>query len=1522
MRTLAVAALLCAAVAGWAAEPRISSQSTHALALSRSGQVYSWGWDTFGELGVGRPTFGATVQKVAGIPAVAHVSAGSHVAAVDTSGNVWTWGIDLCGTLGEKEPADISKPGRVKGISGALQVAAGRYASETFTAALRSDGSVWHWGALLGCSDNATTPRVLSGLTNVVSIQAGGGHLLALRSDGTVWAAGDNEFGQLGDGTLQRRSGAQAVPGLTGIVAIAAGFHSSIALRNDGVVFAWGSPHPGNAIRTSPSPIAGLTAVAKVFGDGAVKSDGTVVTWDGTYVASAVSGFTSITQFTTYENPNVLHAGLRQDGTVVVSGRNAEGQHGLGSTAFLGAVTQVPGLSGIKQIARGELALLALTAGGDLYAWGSNRSNALGLGDLTLRSVPTPVAGLPTIAKIAAGTDVSYALDGTGQVWAWGSNGSGHLGDGTLTPRSMPQAFPGLTNVVDIAAGCSVGLFAKSDGTVWYIGYVLAIGSLPTLVLKQVGGLPNNIVSVAAGCTTLYAIGQDGKAYAWGDGSLGMIGNGSSANTETPTLITAFNAPVKTISANATHALAVTTDGGVWSWGLNFDGQLGDGTTSTRNTPARIPGLTGGIGVAAGRTHSMALLTGGAVRSWGRFALGDGAVDFRTTPGPVQRIAGIAAVAAGTQGSYAVGADGVAYGWGENTVRSPPYFASSPVGDGTFARRSTPVLVLRENAAGNLDSGDWFLDLDAAAANNVPAALIKKVVPVARGWLTTRSVTLLAGVNFRLADYGKKVGTYVVGLVPGAFLSQVPTAPQLSRAFIESLAKSTDPILVQLTPSGWSTVDGVFIAYAQGVVNGNGGASRILDNVNPATIPGSKVCIGYGESADSMLRAGALTEVLTLEGVQASSSGLPCILAGVYVEGPPSSMAGSPVTFKASVIGVSPTGSVQFKDGPASLLGPVALAAADAAVAGASLTTDALSAGLHSIGASYSGDGNNAARSSEIPLKHEVKAAPPASTVTEVSGPSSSEVGATVTFNAIVTGKNVTGTVQFKDGGADLGAAQPLSLGLATLGVSSLGGGAHSITAAYSGDSANAASTSNTIGHTVYAVLTTSAELASSANPSAYGSPVTLTAKVAGTNPTGQVTFHNGSTTLGIVPLAGGTAALTLSSLPAGVNLVTATYGGDGNNQTVSAPTLFQQVLAQPAGTAPNAFSFAPRQNVAPNSGVTSNAIVVGGLRTAVPIVVAGGSYSIGCTDTFTGAAGLITNGQSVCVRHTSAGSGGAATYTTLSIGGVSSTFTSTTYTQAFANGVGSLVTHYYQSILRRAPDAGGQGFWSGEALRVAALGANVTEGLFALALAFYASPEYSNLARDNTGFATDLYTTFFNRAPDAGGLAFWKGQLDQGMPREVALAEFLFSPEFRSFTQAIFGPQTVRAEIDMVTDFYRGLLARLPDDSGFGFWRDKFRAAQCQGAAAVTAQVEAISSAFALSGEYAARARGNAQYVGDLYNGFLRRGGDLAGVQFWIGTLTRPANPLTREGLRVEFKNSPEFQARVNALIQQGCLN
>jgi hypothetical protein len=248
-----------------------------------------------------------------------------------------------------------------------------------------------------------------------------------------------------------------------------------------------------------------------------------------------------------------------------------------------------------------------------------------------------------------------------------------------------------------------------------------------------------------------------------------------------------------------------------------------------------------------------------------------------------------------------------------------------------------------------------------------------------------------------------------------------------------------------------------------------------------------------------------------------------------------------------------------------------------------------------------------------------------------------------------------------------------------------------------------------------------------------------------------------------------------------------------------------------------------------------------------------------------------------------------------------------------------SLVSHYYRTILGREADSGGKVYWEQEAQRMVSLGADRSEAWYAMAMSFFFGWEYLARSTNPTQFTRDLYRTFFNRDADLPGLDYWTGQMAAGMPREVVLAGFMFSPEFAQFTRNIFGDTSARAEVNVTVDFYRGLLARLPDDAGFAHWVGRFRAAQCSGASAVVEQAEAISAGFVNSAEYTNRARTNAQFVGDLYNAVLRRGGDLAGVQFWIGQLNQGTG--TRDSVRRAFVNSPEFSNRVQQVVQQGCL-
>jgi hypothetical protein len=248
-----------------------------------------------------------------------------------------------------------------------------------------------------------------------------------------------------------------------------------------------------------------------------------------------------------------------------------------------------------------------------------------------------------------------------------------------------------------------------------------------------------------------------------------------------------------------------------------------------------------------------------------------------------------------------------------------------------------------------------------------------------------------------------------------------------------------------------------------------------------------------------------------------------------------------------------------------------------------------------------------------------------------------------------------------------------------------------------------------------------------------------------------------------------------------------------------------------------------------------------------------------------------------------------------------------------------SLIDHFYRWILHRAADSAGLEFWKQQAKAAVARGENVNEVWYQMAETFVGSAEYARINDTPQDFVRDMYLTFFNRQPEDTGRAYWSAQIEHGMPERGVMVYFMFSDEFRQFTQAIFGNTAARAEVDMVGDFYRGLLARMPDDGGFAYWVGRFRSAQCQGGSAVTDAAESISSQFVASPEYGNRGTSNAVFLVDMYDAFMRRGPDPDGLRYWQGELD--AGRRTRDQVRHEFAQSPEFQARVRAVAAQGCM-
>jgi alpha-tubulin suppressor-like RCC1 family protein len=358
-----------------------------------------------------------------------------HVLPSHCSGGACTisvWGDNAVGELGNGTTTGSPTPLEVANLSGVTAIAAGTQHS----LALRTDGTVWEWGAnFFNEPEDPTlfskTPVQVSGLSDVTAIAGGGLHSLALRADGTVWAWGFNDFGQLGNGTTTSSSTPVQVNGLAGVTAIAAGDLHSLALRTDGTVWAWGYNYAGQ------------------LGNG---------TTTHSSVPVQVSGLSDVTAIAAGSAQGDHSLALRTDGTVWAWGYNYAGQLGNGTTTNSPTPVQVSGLSDVTAIAAGFNHSLALRTDGTVRAWGNNFAGQLGNGTTTNSPTPVQANGLAGVTAIAGGGLFSLAVLTDGTVRAWGDNSQGALGDGTLTSTSTPVQVSGLSGVTAIAAGISHSL--------------------------------------------------------------------------------------------------------------------------------------------------------------------------------------------------------------------------------------------------------------------------------------------------------------------------------------------------------------------------------------------------------------------------------------------------------------------------------------------------------------------------------------------------------------------------------------------------------------------------------------------------------------------------------------------------------------------------------------------------------------------------------------------------------------------------------------------------------------------------------------------------------------------------------------------------------------------------------------------------------------------------------------------------------------------------------------------------------
>jgi len=401
------------------------------------------------------------------------------------------------------------------------------------------------------------------------------------------------------------------------------------------------------AIGTNPASgtLAGTTTVVAVNGLGNFSnlsldkaSAGYTLTASGGGLSGATSGLFNIVNVVTLSS---VSAG--KDHTCGVTPAGAAycwGANFLGNGAFGGSTTPVAVSGGLTftAVSAGYDHSCAVTTAGAAYCWGNDNN-----GGYTLSSTPVAVSGGLTFAAISAGYEATCGVTTGGAAYCWGANNSGQLGNaGDNFWEATPVAVSGGLTFASVSAGFDHTCGVTTGGAAYCWGYngygelgngtstssttpVAVSGGLTFAMISAGNG---SVIGVTCGVTT------SGAAYCWGDNSQGELGNATLTSSNTPVPV-AGGLTFAAVGATYYVTCGVTTSGAAYCWGYNYSGQLGNGTRTSSTTPVAVLGGLTFASVTTDPGHSCGVTTSNAAYCWGdnsEGGLGDGTTTNSSTP--------------------------------------------------------------------------------------------------------------------------------------------------------------------------------------------------------------------------------------------------------------------------------------------------------------------------------------------------------------------------------------------------------------------------------------------------------------------------------------------------------------------------------------------------------------------------------------------------------------------------------------------------------------------------------------------------------------------------------------------------------------------------------------------------------------------------------------------------------------------------------------------------------------------------
>jgi alpha-tubulin suppressor-like RCC1 family protein len=643
----------------------VSGGSSYTMALKTNGTLWAWGSNETAQLGNGGGGTGVFVMspiQIGTLTTWKSVGAAQYTTyAIKTDNSFWAWGYGAQGQLGDGTTTQKSSPVQIGTLTNWSSIGVGCASDSIVT--IKTDGTAWGWGRnlsdQLGVANTTaySSPVQIGTLTNRSIAQSNGfggnGNSMLVNSSGQAWGAGSAIINGGGNNTLSPLAAIDTYSATS--LAIDGNSDAALLNQSTGYPYVWGIG-TYNYIQvsniSSPVQIGTLTT----WSTNAVQTNGTLWTW----------------------------------------GDNTYGQLGQGDTYNRAAPQKVGTLTNWSKVLDNNLTAYGLKTDGTIWSWGYNPQGQIGDGTTVNKSSPVQIGTLTTWIDINSNTVDGFAVQSNNTLWAWGPNGNGTLGDNTTTNRSSPVQIGGYNGYTKVFSAY-LGGYAITGLNIPYgwgstVNYsqtttLFNPGTLSTSSPVQIGGT-TGVSSINAG-NTVGAFIKGGQLWMWGYNGTAQLGTGDTINRPGPNRVGSLSTWAS-VSVGNSHTLATKTDGTLWAWGLGTTGQLGQGSTTSYSSPVQVGTLTTWASVATvlGSAYSAAVKTDGTLWVWGRNTEGQlGQVNATNYSSPVQvgTLTNWAAVSCDQYTTIATKTDGTLWAWGQNTV--------GQVGDGTSTVRSSPVQI-------------------------------------------------------------------------------------------------------------------------------------------------------------------------------------------------------------------------------------------------------------------------------------------------------------------------------------------------------------------------------------------------------------------------------------------------------------------------------------------------------------------------------------------------------------------------------------------------------------------------------------------------------------------------------------------------------------------------------------------------------------------------------------------------------------------------------------------------------------